>query len=63
MCERRVTMDAILPLDLGKSPGREKGVASFVTSAANEDIKFLDFRAEVWKSPGYAHCCAREFGA
>ena len=55
-------MGAILPVDLGKSPVREKGVASFVTSAANEDTKFLDFRTPVWKSPGHANC-VRKFGA
>ncbi|WP_311476054.1 hypothetical protein, partial [uncultured Corynebacterium sp.] len=36
-------MDAILPVDPGKSPGGERRHASFVTGVAGERTKFLDF--------------------
>lgn len=44
----RVTMDAILSAEPGKSPGREKWVASFVTRVGEGDTKFLCAEIATW---------------
>ena len=41
-------MDAILSAEPGKSPGREKWVASFVTRVGEGDTKFLCAEIATW---------------